>query len=175
MAIADLLIGRPLATNEDDVQRVGPLVGVSVLGLDALASAAYGPEALLTVLLPLGQAALHYTPLLTALVGGLLLIVYLSYRQTIAAYPNGGGAYSVAKQNLSRDASLLAAAALMLDYLLNVAVAIAAGVGALVSAVPALLPHTLPLCLALLAFIVLMNLRAVRSRRCASRWGSRPT
>jgi amino acid transporter len=163
MALANLLIGKPLSTEADDEERVGPLTGVPVLGLDALASAAYGPEALLTVLLPLGTAALDYIAPSMALIAALLVIVFLSYRQTIGAYPSGGGAYSVAKENLGRNASLLAAAALGLDYLLNVAVAIAAGVGAVVSAVPALLPYTLPLCLALLLFLVLVNLRGVRS------------
>ena len=163
MAIANILIGKPLATGQDEEERVGPLAGVPVLGLDALASAAYGPEALLTVLLPLGSGALRYVTPLTALIAGLLAIVFLSYRQTIAAYPNGGGAYSVAKENLSTNASLLAAAALALDYLLNVSVAIAAGVGAVVSALPSLLPYTLPLCLTLLVFLTIVNLRGVRS------------
>jgi amino acid transporter len=163
MHLTNLLIGKPLATDEEDDQRIGPFAGVAVLGLDALASAAYGPEAMLTVLLPLGAAGLHYTSWLTSLIGALLLVVAVSYRQTISAYPNGGGAYTVAKENLGERASLVAAAALALDYVLNVAVAIAAGVGALVSAVPALWPHTLGLCLSLLLGLTLINLRGVRA------------
>lgn len=161
-ALVDFLLGRPLPTQEDRKERVGPLRGVSILGLDALASAAYGPEALLTVLLPLGAAALvHVTGVMLVIVA-LLVVVYLSYRQTIDAYPGGGGSYTVAKENLGKWPSLVAAAALSVDYVLNVAVAISAGVGALVSAIPGLLPYALWLCLALLLLLVLVNLRGVR-------------
>jgi len=163
MRLTHVLFGKPLATNESDAERVGPLVGVPVLGLDALASAAYGPEAMLTVLLPLGAGAFRYSTTLSMLICVLLVIVYLSYRQTIAAYPGGGGAYSVAKENLGERAGLFAAAALALDYVLNVAVAIAAGVGALVSVLPDLLPYTLPLCLGLLAVLTMINLRGLRA------------
>jgi amino acid transporter len=163
MSLSDFLFGRPLATEEDEGQRVGPLAGVPVLGLDALASAAYGPEALLTVLLPLGIAGVQYMSALTLVIVVLLAIVAVSYRQTIEEYPSGGGAYTVAKENLGTAAALFAAAALALDYLLNVAVATSAGVGALVSAIPILLPHTLPLCLAVLALLTLINLRGVRA------------
>ena len=92
----------------------------------------------------------------------LLVIVYISYRQTIAAYPGGGGSYTVARENLGQGAGLLAAAALIIDYILVVAVGISAGVGALVSAAPSLLPHTLALCLGILLIITLINLRGVR-------------
>jgi amino acid transporter len=163
MSLRDLLFGPPIATDEEEQERIGPASGVGVLGLDALASAAYGPEALLTVLLPLGVAGLRHLVPLTALIVTLLVIVALSYRQTIEAYPDGGGAYTVAKENLGRSASLFAGAALALDYVLNVAVAISAGVGALVSAVPRLWPHTLALCLAVLVLLTLLNLRGVRT------------
>jgi amino acid transporter len=138
-----------------------------VLGLDALASASYGPEALLTVLLPLGSVGLGYLRPLVGAILILLAVVALSYRQTIAAYPGGGGAYTVAKENLGERVSLLAAAALGLDYLLNAAVAVSAGVGALVSVVPSLLSYTLPLCLAVLALLTLLNLRGVRATGAA--------
>jgi amino acid transporter len=162
--VIDSLFGRPLATGEEESrERVGPLAGVSILGLDALASAAYGPEALLTVLLVLGASAVRHFAILTVLIVALLGILYISYRQTITAYPSGGGAYTVAKENLGTTASLFAAAALSLDYLLNVAVAISAGVGAIVSAVPALLPHTVLLCLGVLALLTLVNLRGFRA------------
>jgi amino acid transporter len=159
----DLLFGAPLSSEEDEGERIGPVAGIGVLGLDALASAAYGPEALLTVLLPLGVAGLRYLIPLTVVICLVLAVVALSYRQTIEAYPDGGGAFTVAKHNLGTTWSLVAAAALSVDYVLNVAVAISAGVGALVSAVPWLLPHTLGLCLAVLFLLAFVNLRGVRA------------
>ncbi len=162
MGVVDLLFGRPLASSEDQGERITPSQGVPTFGLDALSSAAYGPEAALTILLPLGLAGAHYVVPLTGAIIVLLLIVYFSYRQTIAAYPSGGGSYTVAKENLGPGAGLLAAAALMIDYLLNVAVGISAGIGALVSAVPWLQRYTLPMCLAVLAILTVVNLRGVR-------------
>jgi amino acid transporter len=162
MSLRDLLFGRPLASHEEGEQRVGPVAGIPMLGLDALSSAAYGPEAAMTLLIPLGAAGLGYISPISTVIIVLLLIVYLSYRQTIAAYPTGGGSYTVARQNLGLFPGLLAAAALLLDYVLVVAVGISAGVGALVSAVPSLQPHTLLLCLVILALIALVNLRGVR-------------
>ena len=158
----DLILGRPLASNEDQRERVGSIAGVSVFGLDALSSAAYGPEAALTVLIPLGTAGLLFGIPITAAVSTILAIVYFSYRQTIAAYPNGAGSYTVAKENLGRQAGLLAAVALLIDYSLNVAVGISAGIGALVSAVPGLQSYRLLLCLAMLVLLTFMNLRGVR-------------
>ncbi|MGA8438832.1 MAG: APC family permease [Candidatus Sulfotelmatobacter sp.] len=162
MAFIDLLFGRPLASTEDEGERITPAAGVPTFGLDALSSAAYGPEAALTILLPLGLLGVRYIVPLTLAIVGLLIIVYFSYRQTIAAYPNGGGSYTVAKENLGERAGLLAGAALMIDYLLNVAVGISAGIGALVSAVPSCQPHTLVLCLAVLAILTVVNLRGVK-------------
>ncbi|APR77415.1 Amino acid permease [Minicystis rosea] len=163
MSLTTLLFGRRLASDEEEKEQIGPLAGIPVLGLDALASAAYGPEAALTVLLPLGVLGLRYVLPISALIIALLTIVAVSYRQTIDAYPNGGGSYTVAKENLGTTAGLVAAAALLLDYVLNVAVAISAGVGALVSAIPSLLPHTLALCLAVLALLTAVNVRGIRS------------
>jgi amino acid transporter len=162
MAILDLLFGRPLATSEDRAEQVGSVTGVPIFGLDALSSAAYGPEAALTLLIPLGAAGVAYILPISASIIVLLGIVYFSYRQTIAAYPGGGGSYTVASENLGVHAGLLAAAALMIDYILTVAVGISAGVGALVSAVPSLLPHTVGLCLLILVFITFINLRGLR-------------
>jgi amino acid transporter len=142
-------------------QRIGPAAGVPTFGLDALSSAAYGPEAALTVLLPLGAAGLTFILPITVAIVILLGIVYVSYRQTIAAYPNGGGSYTVARENLGTKASLLAAAALMTDYVLNVAVGISAGIGALISAVPALQPYTLTLCLVILILLTFVNVRGI--------------
>src|SRR5208282_1653090 len=133
-----------------------------MLGLDALGSAAYGPEAALTLLIPLGAAGLRYIGPISTLIIIILLVVYFSYRQTIAAYPHGGGSYTVARENLGTTAGVLAAAALMLDYVLVVAVGISAGVGALVSAAPRLQPHTLAICLGILVIITIVNLRGVR-------------
>ncbi|MBV8586840.1 MAG: APC family permease [Verrucomicrobia bacterium] len=162
MGILDYLLGRPLASSEDKEERVGWLAGISVFGLDALSSAAYGPEAALTALIPLGVAGLGYGFWITVAVSTILLIVYFSYRQTIVAYPAGAGSYTVAKENLGPLAGVFAAVALLIDYTLNVAVGISAGIGALVSAFPALQPLTLYLCLAVLAALVYMNLRGIR-------------
>jgi len=162
MAILDLLFGRPLATSEEGAEHVGPTSGVPIFGLDALSSAAYGPEAALTLLIPLGLAGVHYIVPITAAILALLIIVYFSYRQTIDAYPNGGGSYTVASENLGAHAGLLSAAALMIDYVLTAAVGISAGVGALVSALPNLQPHTLGLCLLILAILSVVNMRGVR-------------
>jgi amino acid transporter len=162
MTLRDLLLGRPLRTEEEREQRIGAARGIPLLGLDALASAAYGPEAALTILLPLGLASTRYIGPLSATIIAVLGLVYFSYRQTIAAYPNGGGSYTVASENLGSLAGLIAASALAVDFVLNVAVAISAGVGAIVSAVPALLPHTLLLCLGVLALLTIVNLRGVR-------------
>lgn len=129
------------------------------MGLDALASIAYGPEAALLVLAPLGVGAPLHTRWLMAPVLVLLALLYVTYRQTIGAYPGNGGAYLVARDNLGEVASLLAAGALMIDYVLNAAVGISAGVGALISVLPALQPFTLPLCLLVLAVLTLINLR----------------
>jgi len=162
MSLLDILLGTPLASSEESEQRVGPARGIPIFGLDALSSVAYGPEAALTVLLPLGVAGLSYILPLSFAIAILLTIVFFSYRQTIAAYPTGGGSYTVAKENLGEHAGIIAASALLIDYLLNVAVGISAGVGALVSAAPRLQPHTLSLCLAILIFITFANLRGVR-------------
>src|ERR1700686_5218134 len=162
MGLINVLFGRPLASSEDEGERITPLQGIPTFGLDALSSAAYGPEAALTILLPLGLLGVHYIVPLTAAIIALLIIVYFSYRQTIAAYPNGGGSYTVAKENLGDRAGLLAGAALMIDYLLNVAVGISAGIGALVSAVPSLQPHTLTMCLVVLAILTIVNLRGIK-------------
>jgi amino acid transporter len=162
MSFLDRLLGRHLATHEEAQHHIGLATGVPVLGLDALSSAAYGPEAALTLLLPLGVLGVGYVLPIIAIICTILLIVYFSYRQTIAAYPSGGGSYTVAKENLGPRFGLVAGAALALDYILNVAVGISAGVGAMVSAIPSLLPHTLGLCLLILALITIANLRGLK-------------
>ena len=162
MNILDLLVGKPLATSDERAEQIGPTQGIPIFGLDALSSAAYGPEAALSLLLPLGLLGLHYIIPVSAAIITLLVIVYFSYLQTIAAYPAGGGSYTVARFNLGVFPSLLAAAALLTDYILTAAVGISAGVGALVSAVPSLQPHTVSLCVGILVLITLLNLRGVR-------------
>jgi amino acid transporter len=132
-------------------------------GLDALGSAVYGPEAALTLLIPLGLSGIHYIVPISIAIIALLGIVYFSYRQTIVAYPQGGSSYVVARQNLGNFAGLLAGTALMVDFVLVVAVGVAAGIAALVSAVPTLQTHTLSLCLLVLLLITLVNLRGVKT------------
>ncbi len=159
--VINFLFGRPLASSEERGEHIGPLAGIPIFGLDALSSAAYGPEAALTLLIPLGLAGVRYIVPVSVAIIALLAIVYFSYRQTIEAYPHGGGSYTVATENLGDGAGLLAAAALMIDYILTAAVGISAGVGALISAVPVLQPHTLELCLGVLVILTLVNMRGV--------------
>ena len=159
MSFVDLMLGRPLATEEEKAERIGPAKGIPIFGLDALSSAAYGPEAALTLLIPLGMAGVAYIVPISISIIVLLGIVYVSYRQTITAYPQGGGSYTVASENLGVWAGLLAAASLMVDYVLTAAVGISAGVGALISAVPSLEKYTLPFCLGILLLVTVVNLR----------------
>ena len=126
-----LLLGRLLANREQDERKIGAFEGVPAMGLDGLGSSAYGPEAALAVLVPLGAAGLARVGAVMLPILALLAILCVSYRQTVRAYPSNGGAYTVARENLGTNASLLAAAALMIDYVLNVAVGISAGVAAL--------------------------------------------
>ena len=162
MSATDFLFGRPLRSSDELTERLGASAGIPVFGLDALSSAAYGPEAALALLIPLGVAGISYIVPITVCIVILLTIVYLSYRQTIEAYPQGGGSYTVAGQNLGPFAGLLAATALMIDYVLTAAVGISAGVGALISAIPKYQPHTLLICLVILVLITLVNLRGSR-------------
>ncbi len=158
---SNLLFGRPLPTTAERAESIGPLAGIPVFGLDALSSAAYGPEAALTLLIPLGLVGVKYIVPVSLAIVVLLIIVFFSYRQTIEAYPRGGGSYTVASKNLGEGAGLLAAAALMVDYVLTASVGISAGVGALISAVPSLQPHTLEICLVVLGILTIINMRGV--------------
>src|SRR5580704_8737764 len=167
MNITDLILGKPISTTDERAEQIGPAAGVSIFGLDGLSSAAYGPEAALSLLIPLGLLGVRYIVPVSVAIITLLIIVYFSYLQTIAAYPSGGGSYTVARFNLGASASLLAAAALLTDYILTAAVGISAGVGALVSAVPALLPYTVSLCIGILVLITIVNLRGVREAGAA--------
>jgi amino acid transporter len=162
LSILDFLVGPPLATWEEQGEKIGVGKGIPVFGLDALGSAAYGPEAALTLLIPLGVAGLTYILPISISIIVLLTIVYFSYRQTIAAYPQGASSYIVARENLGRFPGLFAGSALLIDYSLTAAVGISAGIGALTSAVPSLHPRTLSLCLLALVILTLINLRGVR-------------
>jgi len=167
MAITDVVFGKPLATSEERAESIGVAPGIPIFGLDALTSAAYGPEAAMALLIPLGIASTGYIVPIISSILILLVIVFFSYRQTIAAYPTGGGSYTVASENLGDKAGLLAAAALMIDYILTAAVGISAGVTALTSAIPALSPHTLLLCLAILGILAIVNMRGVKDTGAA--------
>jgi amino acid transporter len=167
MSLTDSLFGRPLASSEERAEHIGVAGGIPIFGLDALTSAAYGPETALALLIPLGLMGIQYiVPIISAILI-LLIIVYFSYRQTIAAYPGGGGSYTVATENLGNGPGLLAAAALMIDYILTAAVGISAGVEAVVSDQPWLLPHTLLLCLVILAVLAIVNMRGVKDTGAA--------
>jgi amino acid transporter len=162
MNILDIIVGKPIKTSDERAEQIGPVQGIPIFGLDGLSSAAYGPEAALSLLIPLGLLGVRYIVPVSAAIITLLVIVYFSYRQTIAAYPSGGGSYTVARFNLGAYPSLLAAAALLADYILTAAVGISAGVGALVSAIPSLLPHTVSICIIILIVVTILNLRGVR-------------
>ena len=156
-----LLVGRPLRSSQTSEEQITPVEGLSALSLDALTSVAYGPEAIVVVLAVAGAGALHLILPITIVILVLLGILVFSYSQVIDAYPGGGGAYAVSRANLGARASLIAAAALVVDYTLTVAVSISAGVEALTSAFPSLIGATVPICLAILAMVAILNLRGV--------------
>ncbi|THC51841.1 APC family permease [Streptomyces sp. A1499] len=141
--------------------RLTAVTGLAALSLDAMASVAYGPEAIVLVLAAAGVHGLGFTLPVTLAIAGLLAVLVASYRQVIAAFPEGGGSYAVAKAHLGRRTGLVAAASLVLDYVLNVAVAVTAGVAALTSAFPGLYGDRLGICLAVLAFVTAVNLRGI--------------
>ena len=155
------LIGPPLRARDITREQITPVEGLSALSLDALTSVAYGPEAIIVVLAVAGAGALHLVLPVTVTIVVLLAILVSSYRQVIDAYPGGGGAYAVSLDNFGPGVSLLAAAALVVDYTLTVAVSIAAGTQSLTSAFPNLTPATVPICLAILAIITVFNLRGL--------------
>jgi len=157
-----LLVGDPLATSQAAHQRISKTVALAVFSSDALSSVAYATEEILLALSLGGTAAMAYGLPVAACVTVLLCIVAISYRQTIHAYPSGGGAYIVAKENLGQGPGLVAGAALLVDYVLTVAVSIAAGVAAITSAFPALYSHRVLLGVAMVFFITVANLRGIR-------------
>ncbi len=156
------LFGRPLATADAEHEAIGKAVGLAVFASDALSSTAYATQEILVILAFAGTAAFaHAFPISVAIVL-LLIIVTASYEQTIRAYPGGGGAYIVARDNLGELPAQVAAAALLIDYVLTVAVSVSSGVAQVASAFPALLQHRVVLGVACVVFIMLVNLRGVR-------------
>jgi amino acid transporter len=155
-------VGRPLRSDRLGETLLPRRLALPVFCSDPLSSVAYATEQIVLVLGLGGLGMLYLTPWLGLAVVVLLVIVVASYRQTCYAYPNGGGAYAVSRENLGVRASLVAASALLVDYVLTVAVSVVAGVAAITSAVPALAPHAVALSLALLALLTVMNLRGVK-------------
>ena len=162
-ALKRLLVGRPLSSAEQEHQRLIKTIALAVFSSDAISSTAYATEEILRVLVPLAaMGALSYLIPIAFIVCILLAIVAFSYRQTIFAYPSGGGSYVVSRENLGVNPSLVAGASLLTDYILTVSVSVAAGVAAITSAFPGLRHDTVPLCLLLIGVITLANLRGVK-------------
>jgi amino acid transporter len=157
-----LFVGTPLPTAQSRHERLGKAAGLAIFASDPLSSNAYATEAILLVLILAGSAALSYALPIGLGIAALILIVITSYRQTIRAYPRGGGAYIVAKDNLGLFPALIAGAALLIDYVLTVAVSVTAGIEAVTSALPVLFPYRVWLCLAAIVVITIANLRGVR-------------
>jgi len=157
-----LVLGRPLPSSEAQNERLSRSGALGAFGLDALSSVAYGPDEILYVLILAGAAGTALDLPIALAITALLAIVVASYRQTIFAYPQGGGSYTVARENLGIGPGLLAAAALMVDYLTTVAVSVTAGVEALVALIPGLGAHRVTLDVACIVVLVVVNLRGVR-------------
>ena len=156
------LLGRPLATAQASHERLSNPVALAIFSSDPLSSVAYATEEILLVLVLAGTVALHYSIGISLVIVGLVAILAASYRQTIYAYPSGGGAFVVAKSNLGEAPGLVAAAALLIDYVLTVSVSVAAGIAAITSAVPELHEHRVGLGLLAIAILTWGNLRGVR-------------
>ncbi|MCC7231186.1 MAG: APC family permease [Fimbriimonadaceae bacterium] len=161
-SIRRILLGKPIPTSRASHERLSPLIGLPVFASDALSSVAYATEAILSILILMSIAALQYQIFITFAVCVLILVVAISYQMTIQAYPQGGGSYIVATDNLGTRPGLIAGAALMIDYVLTVAVSIAAGVAAITSAYPSLHNYLVPLALFFIAMVALANLRGVK-------------
>jgi amino acid transporter len=162
-AVKRLLVGRPLSSAEQEHQRLSKTIALAVFSSDAISSTAYATEEILRVLVPYaGMASLDYLVPIAFIVVVLLAIVMFSYRQTIFAYPSGGGSYVVSRENLGVNPSLVAGASLLTDYILTVSVSVAAGVAAITSAFPEMRNKTVPICLLLIFLITVANLRGVK-------------
>src|SRR5439155_1938632 len=157
-----LLVGAPKPSAQARHERLSKLVALPVFSSDALSSVAYATEEILLILVTAGTEAAHLTIPIALAITLLLAVVAISYQQTIYAYPSGGGSYIVSRANLGADLGLVAAAALMIDYVLTVSVSVAAGVAAVTSALPSLLAHRETLAVVCIGLIALANLRGVR-------------
>jgi amino acid transporter len=166
--VKNLLVGRPLPSERLEHERLSKKTALAVLSSDAISSVAYATDQILFVLGgAIGLAAVNYVVPISGIIVGLLVLVALSYRQTIFAYPGGGGSYTVARDNLGVNAGLVAAAALLTDYILTVAVSISSGIAAITSAYPVLLSHTVALCIGAIVLLTVVNLRGVRESGAA--------
>src|SRR5205814_324363 len=157
-----VLVGAPMPLAQARHERLSKRVALAVFSSDALSSVAYATEEILLILVLAGTAALHDSVPIALAITALLAIVAISYQQTIHAYPSGGGSYIVARENLGAVAGLVAAAALLVDYVLTVSVSVAAGVAAVTSAFPAVVPHRVAIGVACVTAIALANIRGVR-------------
>ena len=165
--ISHLLIGRPLQTADAPHQTIGKGVGLAVFASDALSSTAYATQEILVILAAAGTIAFGYVFPISIVIVGLLAIVVISYEQIIHAYPDGGGAYIVAYDNMGYFPALVAAAALLTDYILTVSVSISSGVAQIVSAYPELFAYRIPIAVGFVIFITVVNLRGVRESGAA--------
>jgi amino acid transporter len=157
-----VFFGRPLASDRLEHERLNKKTALAVLSSDAISSVAYATDQILLVLAVIGSAALSYVLPISAVIVGLLVLVAVSYRQTVFAYPSGGGSYTVAKDNLGQMPGLIAAASLLTDYILTVSVSVSGGVAQIASAYPVLKPHTVLLCVVVVFVLTTVNLRGVR-------------
>src|SRR4051812_39335905 len=156
--VKNLLVGRPLPSERLEHERLTKKTALAVLSSDAISSVAYATDQILFVLGgAMGLAAVNYVLPISAVIVGLLVLVGLSYRQTVFAYPNGGGSYTVARENLGVMPGLVAAAALLTDYILTVAVSISGGVAAITSAYPEAAPHTVLICALSILLLAMVN------------------
>src|SRR6476646_8984594 len=166
--LKQVLFGRPLPSERLEHERLSKKTALAVLSSDAVSSVAYATDQILFVLGgAIGMAAVNYVLPISAVIVGLLVLVGLPYRQTVFAYPNGGGSYTVARENLGVMPGLVAASALLTDYILTVAVSISGGVAAITSAYPNLIPHTVLICSLSILVLATVNLRGVRESGAA--------
>src|SRR5690242_15877032 len=165
--LSSYLIGRPLQTADAPHETIGKAVGLAVFASDALSSTAYATQEILVILAAAGTIAFGYVFPISIVIVGLLTIVVISYEQIIHAYPNGGGAYIVAYDNFGAFPALVAAAALLTDYILTVSVSVSSGVAQIVSAYPMLFDYRVPISVLCVVFITLINLRGVREAGAA--------
>src|SRR5574338_353740 len=165
--IGHFLIGHPLPTADAPHHTIGKAVGLAVFASDALSSNAYATQEILTILAAAGTLAFGYIVPISIVIVGLLAIVVVSYEQILHAYPNGGGAYIVASDNFGKMPALVAAAALLTDYILTVSVSISSGVAQIVSAYPELFNYRVPMAVVFVAFIMVINLRGVKEAGAA--------